>query len=88
MIRSIKRLLTSKWTHMALSIFAMLSALDDIMEATWGLEDLLHLDIHHGVLSLALSSMVKPLVDFFDDSEPFVSYFDSPEAASDKTEGQ
>jgi|GEM_PF-3719646 len=59
-------LVQSKWLQVVCLILGLLAGLDDAMEASFGVADMFHLDVSHGLIATALSGVLKPLSDLLD----------------------
>ena len=59
----IRPAIQSKWLQVACGVVALLAGLDDAMEKWFGVSDMFHLDVSHGLIATALSGVLKPLSD-------------------------
>ncbi len=59
----------SRWLRVTLAAVAMASAIDDLLEMWFGIEDLMHLDVAHGVLLTAFTGVLDPLCKLIESNE-------------------
>lgn len=59
----ITTIVKSRWLNMALLLVAVLAGIDDALESWFGLVDLFHLDVHHGVIGLSVFHLMKSIDD-------------------------
>jgi len=56
----------SKTLQLICMTMAFLGGLDDAMEAWFGLSDMFHMDVSHGLMAAGLSGVLKPLSDLIE----------------------
>ncbi len=62
----IRPLVQSRWLQAACLIVGLLAGVDDLIEKWFGVVDLFHLDVSHGLVATALSGVFKPLKELLD----------------------
>lgn len=69
MKKLILRLAHSRWLKIAALLAALISGIDDLVEAWLGVHDLFGLDVAHGVVITALTGILDPLSKFIEENE-------------------
>jgi hypothetical protein len=59
---------------------AMISGIDDLLETWFGIADMFHLDVAHGVVLTALTGVLEPLAKLFEENEKMLSRLGGDEA--------
>ena len=80
LIALIRPVLKSKWLQAGLVTIGLLAGVDDALEAWYGVADIFHLDVQHGVIATALSGLLKPLSELLDYVEEQVDRSEATEA--------
>lgn len=62
----IRPVIRSKFLQLTFVTIAFLGGLDDAMEAWFGVADMLHLDVSHGLMAAGLSGVLKPLAELLE----------------------
>lgn len=55
--------------RIVLSGVALASGVDDLVEAWFGVEDLMHLDVAHGVVVMAFTGILDPICKLIEQNE-------------------
>lgn len=58
-----------EWLKIAALAAALISGADDLIEFYFGIHDLFHLDVAHGVVATALTGVLEPLAKLFEQTE-------------------
>ena len=54
---------------LGMGFVALMSGFDDLLESWFGVIDLFHLDVTHGVVLTALMAIIDPILRLIEDSE-------------------
>jgi len=63
------KLSNMKWLRIAGLTAALVSGLDDLIEAWFGIHDLFGLDVAHGLVATALTGVLDPLAKLFEQGD-------------------